>query len=223
MLVFISFCTFRYININFFSQALANSSLVEKYNLTSDEFLVHAPRLRLWTQPWIITVCLQMITWKDGEALKYCCQQYVDEFHCLAVMLPTPLVICKGAYKEKHLAQPQPSNTEHILAYKKNKPNQTKPWETHFVTNFLETSFVTVYQGLACTCYLLQTLIHSLSPGFNATYKATSSWSLTDFLQWARVSKRKRKEEGTNTNMLLWRKWIEWSSCIAWLKKHKKI
>lgn len=65
-----------------------------------------------------------MISWKVGEALKYCCQQYVEELHCLSVTLPTPLVICQGAYKEKHLAQPQPSKTEHIPALKKNN-NET--------------------------------------------------------------------------------------------------
>lgn len=67
----------------------------------------------------IITVPLRMISGKDGEALKYCCQQYADELHCLAAALPTSLVICQGAYKEKHLAQPQSSKTEHILALKK--------------------------------------------------------------------------------------------------------
>lgn len=77
---------------------------------------------------------LQMISWKDGEALRYCCQQYVDELHHLAVMLPTPLVISQGAYKEKHLAQPQSHRTEHILAYKKKPKHET--WEIPFVTTF---------------------------------------------------------------------------------------
>lgn len=92
VLGFISVSTSRYININCSFTALATPPLAEKnINSTSDEFLVHAYKSRLWTQPWIIIVCLQMISWEDGEGPRHCCQQYVDELQCLAVMLPPSL------------------------------------------------------------------------------------------------------------------------------------
>lgn len=181
MLGFISVWRSKYININwFFFSGFGYSSLLEKNITQSVMNLWFMPtKTSLWTLLWIITVCLHMISWKVGKALKYCCQKYADEFCSLAVTFRTSHVVCQ------HLAQPQPHKTDHILGEKKTKQNIK-------IHNFWENPFVTVYQGFTCICSILNL----------TSSKSTSSWwTHTDFLQWVKRKRMNQYKQGIGEKM----------------------
>lgn len=176
MLGFISACRDKYIIINWFFQVLA-TSLLERYNSTSDEFVFHqdsglSPGLLLFAYRWSV-----------GRMEKHS-------------SIPARNMLMSFAALHWHFQphlQSASMRTRKSIWLNLSLARLNTSWEKRKTTVW-ESSFVTVPR-ICLYCYSLQTPVLNLTFGFNIISKATSSsCPLMVFLQWVRVYKRKRKE-----------------------------
>lgn len=133
MLGFISACRAKYININWFFQVLA-TSLLERYNSTSDEFVFHqdcglSPGLLLFAYRWSV-----------GRMEKHS-------------SIPARNMLMSFAALHWHFQphlQSASMRTRKSIWLNLSLARLNTSWEKRKTTVW-ESSFVTLYQGFACT------------------------------------------------------------------------